>query len=591
MVVFRFFDEIFPDLVLDLNILKRDSQRYSTLLYQHMGVLHVTPNGIKNLEDQTDKLNLVLNTARENGVDLLLTPEYSFPWSSLLATIRDESKWPSQGKIWVLSCEGISKAEFVTAAESLVSEKILLHYDKEPLKSNKTFFDPVVYLFLSSGENPQLVVLIQFKIHHMGAWGGGDTERNHMIQGNEIYVLRNSNSSIRLITLICSEAMNFHHDLNEEAREKLQWNDLPYLILHPQVNPDPFHEAFRTFRKFLLGFEKKDLIALNWNSESTIHGMGKLLRYGSSRSGFYIRSNEIEPMSLSRVRSNHKKGLYYFTRSKNKHAFILNSLPHLYHIDMPPVSIANVEEPQIRRDGPEVITLWAFADAALNQLPNVTDLHSDYLEALGCDSNFLLNPENCIIDKERLACICSGKIGKGGPTWYSVQSLYSVTMEESEVNKRLTFAEDMFDDSQRQRNEYAEAITILNHQILTNEDLYPNSIKIFIKDQPQIGFNRKINPLNGASVVVEEQYKYNLVDVDGNTIPATVCYLGMTHDGNAEEIFDSLQSLFDSNNLNRGGVVVYYKKGNSIVYKADPTAARFTNTNENIGPSFLEIEE
>ena len=136
-------------------------------------------------------------------------------------------------------------------------------------------------------------------------------ERNNLIVGSRIYILRNSPDSIRFMTLICSEAMNFEDNLQPQVRQTLMWADLPYLVFNPQLNPAPADSRFTDFRKFIFQSDNKEIISLNWNNRSTI-GHGKMITHGSSRSGIYIKSDEINTTDYGRVKKNHALGLYYF---------------------------------------------------------------------------------------------------------------------------------------------------------------------------------------------------------------------------------------------------------------------------------------
>ena len=66
-----------------------------------------------------------------------------------------------------------------------------------------------------------------------GLWSGGNIEVDNLIEGNDIYVIKNSNNSTRLVSFICSEAMNVRQELTQDIKDSLDWNDKPFLILNP----------------------------------------------------------------------------------------------------------------------------------------------------------------------------------------------------------------------------------------------------------------------------------------------------------------------------------------------------------------------
>ena len=588
--------EIFPSIQIDLNVLKRESQRYNALLYQHEGILSASALKIGNLASDQQRViarfQAFFSQAKRQNADIILTPEYSCPWNCIENLLSDADAWPNGGKLWAIGAESISKDALQTFEADYLAGKanVIYHYDKSLLTETETFFDPLIYLFRARlNEEEKLTVLIQFKTHHMGIWSGGDIERNNIILGREIYVIRNSVNSISLFSLICSEAMNFQDNFTAAAAAKLQWDDLPYLILNPQVNPDPMHRLFIAFRNYVFRAERKEIIHLNWNNLSKI-GNNALLRDNTSRSGMYSRSNEIELKNPVRIKQNHKNGLYYFFYGVDRHAFILNSQPHVYLIAMPPVHISGVLQPQIRRDGPEILEVSAF-DAADNLIrPTVVpDHHIDYIRGLGCTNVFLLDPDSCIIEKERIACLSSGEmLDKVNRQWFEMPNLRSIRINESiEVNCRLTFAEDSQPESRRQRTIYIDAISVLNGEILPNKALYPASITDLKTEQITIGYNKIVTP-GGRRMAAEDDFRYNLINQTGEPVNATVSYIGAADDEKVNHTFDQLQMIFDKDSMNRGRVVVFYKRGRDYRSRSDPDAGNFLETNDYTGPSIFK---
>ena len=385
---FVYLDGLLGPLVVNLDILKRNSQRKNILLYQHEGSLAADNTRIGNTTDMSDRLRAFMRLAKENGVDLAITPEYSCPLSNVEEIIQNQASWPNDGKLWVIGGESITKDEIERFRQTCNAGNISIHFEEALLQSPNNYFNPLFYIFTSfEAEIKTLIICIQFKTMHMGVWGGGDIERNNLILGNIIYVLRNSQTSIQLLSLICSEAMNFERNLTLQQKERLYWDDLPYLILNPQVNPDPAHHNFASFRRFILSFSNKEIVTLNWNRNSTLAG-NIFLRYNSSRSGLFVKSDEVELKNTSRIRKNHKLGVYYFLIGPNKHAFILNSTPHAYLLSTPPVSITEGLPEQIKRDGPEITQIYSFDQTNnLLPLPGISDNHIEYLESVGCSND------------------------------------------------------------------------------------------------------------------------------------------------------------------------------------------------------------
>jgi len=590
---FTYLDEILPELAnLQLVALTRDSQPYSVLLLQHEGTLVATEHRIGNHVDVSSRFRKFLQKAKADNADLVVTPEYSCPWNCISELISDESRWPGSGKLWVLGCESITKGEIEEIEQKyLTNESIIYYYEKGVLTNEKNFLDPLVYAFKTNIEGiDKLVIVIQFKTTHMGAWGGGVIERDNLIQGSNIYVIRNNPNSICLFTLICSEAINFNHALTEHTRNKLHWDDTPFLILNPQANPDPINGEFIAFRKLVFNTERKEIINLNWNVRSKI-GNTNLLRDNTSRSGFYLRSHEVDQKNLTKLKTNHNLGLYHFFYGVDKFAFILNSSPQIFSVDIPHVAISGVQAPQRRRDGPVVREVAFFNDAGdIAPAQTISDGFADYLGTNECTSQFLLEPANCLVEKERLVCLSSGTfLGRPNQQWYEISNLSSIRLDEAtETSRRVTISEDQRNASVEQRIKYIDSIIVLDTKILPDKSLYPHSIADLKTQELQLGYNKTKNGQH-KRIAEEQSFRFNLVSKDNDPINATICYIGRADDATAAQTFNTIQGLFDhDNSMSRRRVVVFFTKGQTIHHKFDTEAASFLQTDDYTGSSILK---
>ncbi len=571
------------DVHIDLSILRRNTQRHSVLLYQHEGSLYADNTRIGNRNIVNTELELFFEKSRLTGCDLTLTPEYSCPLPVIEDIISHPTKWPATEKLWAIGCESMTKQQLTALQATYHTENVFVHYDTSVLNNQLNYVDPLIYLFqgIHSGQE-KLIILLQFKTMHMGIWGGGIIERNNLIQGNQIFILRNSPDSISFFSLICSEAMNFPDALQQNQQAIQRWIDSPFLIYNPQLNPNPTHRNFTSFRKFVFRFSRKEIISLNWNNKSTLDG-DDFMEYNTSRSGFYIQSEEID-LSPARIKKNHKHGMYYYFYGINKHAFLLNSTPTVFHVAIPPVDIVNALGQQIRREGPELLETCDFNAArnAIDTLPNgITDQHINYLTGVGCTCNFLITHQNCILEKEKLVCLTSGKIDKElGSTWSNIPNIFSIKInEDSEVNRRITFTEDTYPDSLTQRSNYIDTVAGLTDDVLPDKDVYPDSIADLKTDELVIGYNAD------SSV---DNYKFNVLTAAGERRIATICFMGTMPDGVIEKTFDFLQAMFDKDNNHKRRVVVFYKRGNTILSKSDPNAGNIAVTSDFEGPTFLK---
>ncbi|WP_439559040.1 hypothetical protein [Dyadobacter sp.] len=587
---FFFIDEILPGISINLRALSRGTERYRVLLYQHEGVLAFSDGSkLGNLTDCTPQFRAFLNLARETSADLVMTPEYSCPWTNIREIMEDRSLWPVQGKLWALGAESITKEELRAFHSQYATDDKIFHFDATRLREELTFLNPLVYMFQASfGDNRMLVTLVQFKTKHMGVWGGGELERNHLIGGEVVYVLRNNVDSVNLLTLICSEAMNFPAAMGAAQLTQLGWNDRPFLILNPQINPDPLYSEFVAFRKFLFNQERKELISLNWNSSSKI-GQDALLRGGTSRSGIYLNSNQVRFGDLGRIRKNHKLGLYYFYFGRDKHAYVLTSKAHAFLIENLSVNITEGVLAQRMRNGPEIMETFVLrASNTFVSEASISDDHRQVLLDLGCRNAFLNSADNCVLEKERLVCLSAGKfLSRPNESWSNLDQLFSIRLPESTENsKRVTFVEDTSDESRDQLKSYMVAVNTLDGEILPDKAQYPSSIAD-LKAQPVfLGYGQDVDD-DHHKLIHKERYRYNLMNEEGQMIKATVCYLGMTTTQHAIQTYEFLQSMFEEDSMNRRRVVVFYKLGLVPLVIADVDAGRIVVVEERGLSSFL----
>jgi hypothetical protein len=569
-------------ITIDLNVLKRESQPYSMLLYQHEGTLVGNDLFIGNSANVNPQFQAFLRMAKDKNSDLVLTPEYACPWLIIDQVLFDPNLYPADGKLWVLGCESISKPEMIAFQEKFNTGNIRVYFDEVVLQKDKDFLDPLVYIFRGKDQGQdKLVVLIQFKTHHMGVWGD-HLERDHLIQGDKIYVLRNSNTSVHFFSLICSEAMNFQDYLTPSERDRVEWNDKPFLIYNPQCNPDPVHNKFINFRSFLLGFNRKELISLNWTN-SSMYGQNPLMKYNFSRSGFNVKSIEVD-ITKQRIKHNHHLGMYYFALGQHKHSFVLNSSIHVFSIANQSVDIIGGVNEQQRKDGPQITEIFKLnqgKDELIKITTGASDSHIAYLIETGCSSTFLKSPLNCIIEKELLVSLSTGKIEKSnGSCWTGISNIYALKSDEhSEHNFRITFTEDRYLQNIEQRSRYIEAVSELENTILTTPDLLPDSIAELKNLNLKIGYHLDSN---------KDDYRYNVINAQNESIPATLCYMGHHPIEIINRAFDNIQGLFDIENNNRGRVVIFYKRGNIIHARSDPFAGSILRTNIHESPSIFK---
>lgn len=570
-MVFTFLETL--NIEIDLTVLRKDSQPYSALLYQHEGNLHADDTCIRNNTNAEPQLLAFLKKSLESNADLALTPEYCCPWTVIEYIIKNQTHWPRDGKLWAYGCEAITKQQIQDFRTAYTNNEVHIHFDNIVLQKDGNYLDPLVYIFRGShNEQPKLIILIQFKTAHMGVWTS-PIERDNYIGGEEIYVLRNSRTSIHFFSLICSEAMNFQDAMVPEMLEHLDWDDRPYLIFNPQLNPNPTHDRFCRFKEYILRNDRKELITLNWTAASKLLNHDLTLN-NSSRSGFYMKSVEAD-LSHRRIKQNHALGMYYFSFGQNKHAFVLNSIAHAFLIHNAPVSIVAGLPEQQRRDGPRTVGTFTFNATNVSletSTAGISDSHLDYLKSAGCTCTFLNDPNTCILEKEMLVSLTSGNIKKiFGKEWSEIHNLYALQSDQqTEINRRITFTQDSYESNEAQRRLYLETVSELEHSILTHPELFPESIKDLGSEVLRIGYTNDARNNN---------YRYNVITAAGEGKIATICYMGHSSDNQIVKAFDNLRGIFDNDNNNKRRVVIFYKREGRFCSKYDAEAGSILSTN------------
>ena len=169
-----------------LDALQTRPAPYQALLCQPGGTLESSPRRIGNLDSTAaaPAYRALLGKATTSHADLVLTPEYSVPWSVFNDIIQGHPI-PPEGALRALGFESITPVELRTleaAMASAAQPTILLH---EPLNHRqarqKTFIDPLVYLFWAREDNTGadvLCALVQFKT--VGSRDPDHVERDHL---------------------------------------------------------------------------------------------------------------------------------------------------------------------------------------------------------------------------------------------------------------------------------------------------------------------------------------------------------------------------------------------------------------------------
>ncbi len=153
-----------------LNVLVPNEQKYTALLMQPQGDIEISGAVVRNRDRAlaAAQFGAFLREACETDADLVVTPEYSMPWSSLAAAIQ-ASTIPAQGKLWAIGCESIRYNELEQLKQDLAPFATVI-FETLPAQQDR-FLDPLAYVFLTQPADgngaAKLVMLVQFKTFPM----------------------------------------------------------------------------------------------------------------------------------------------------------------------------------------------------------------------------------------------------------------------------------------------------------------------------------------------------------------------------------------------------------------------------------------
>jgi hypothetical protein len=288
-----------------------------------------------------------------------------------------------------------------------------------------------------------------------------------------------------------------------------------------------------------------------------------------------------------RFKYNHRNGVYYHKFGIKNHAFLLNNEVDIFLIRLAPVRILGDAQPLVRRDGPEILEVESYERATatfINTTGQVPDGHMDYLGSLGCGCDYLMHQDGCIIEKERLVCLSSGLVKKGLPL-INISEIQSFEMKQDmELNVRITVIDDNRPDAIQRNAGYINSINNIIYDIIPVkiENHYPESIRDLRKENITIGF---------SDTSRQEGYKFNVIRTTGESLEATMVYVGGISRKEAERVFDDIQSLFEIRSKFKRRVLVYYRHGANYLSISDVQAGIIGHTEEEDGPTIINTQK
>ena len=532
-----------------LEVLNLDANLYTALLLQPVNAIEYTNEYIRNADENIAKQKLkgFFDIALENNVELAITPEYSCPWTVIEGLIV-ESRLPQESKLWIIGCESIQPQQLHNIING--HNDIIWIYDEEIVHQNlhsNHFFDPVCYLFKTRAQETnelRTIAIVQFKIQFMG---GISWERDNYIEGQNIYILENQNQSSRLFTFICSDTLNTNLNRQDEPPN---FNVFPYLIIHIQLNPSPFHIDFRRYREdvYNRNQDNKEVICLNWGRFVQMNGTERWNDYGGS--AVFTKSTQID-LRDERINHNQEKGLYY-TRWTNRRSniYLLNFDEHIFCIRNTKPSQAEGLAVIARRTGPDVyfIRKWDNEGHIWNEFERTDDGFNELCNSIEGEGNFntLLDGEISSVNLERLIALSVGDAVQ--KEWYDVTNNKFFLIDDDGINKRMTFTQDPCPVTQESRRRNLILFARLANHIVLDEEYFPDVISD-LKCNCKVSYSPDDNPIS---------FNMNLFPISGDAPPATGIYKGEVDKIVAVETYEKVAMLFpESENWTR--IVVWYR--------------------------------
>lgn len=483
---------------------------YQALLCQPDGTLESSTHRIGNLDSAAvaPAYTALLRKAMTSRADLVITPEYSVPWSVFNDIIQGDLL-PPVGSLWALGFESITPTELrelAAVAPTAAQRTALLH---EPLddreEHQKTFIDPLVYVFWARDDNTGedvLCALVQFKT--VGSRDDDHVERDHLYLGTTIYKFTSPTNPIALLGLICSDAFEFqnhvadHHDA--------------LLLLHIQLNQKPSHDAYAAYRHRLFEIasdSRVELICLNWAA-----GVVADNQVWNNIAGSMWCLSPLRPSPTDNdIDAMHHGGVYYSVVNNRWHGFYLNYSPHALLLRKTAVF---VDGPQVlaQHTPPQVIERIGWDAASNNWIDRVAnDGFTAFIAAYEpLDSSLPTLCGTSALAVERALELLVGPAGQPAK-WHDVSELESLKVGRHESLKCMTVSQE--DDPGREGVAFRRSRARLAQVAVTlpTADLeWPPSVADLSN-----GFELSWDSTNPHCNVV--------VTTDGG-LPATLLYLG-----------------------------------------------------------------
>jgi hypothetical protein len=315
VVEFKSMSSLLGNQYPELDVCSNNGTSIKVFQWQPQGVLDLdNDRGIKYEDAQfLEKARNFIQIAKEKHSDLVLTPEYSFPYTVLTEVINDRTKWPEQGKLWCLGTQGESRERFISIISEWKTSSDLNVIDYAYANDNlniRSFVCPLFYLFLAA--DGKLCIVPQFKTVPM-ADARLSFEGVGLCIGRIIFFFESTVQECKnvFLSLICADAIGINSTqiFNEVKKTGI-------ILFNPQLNPKPRCSNMLTLRDELINNQAHQvrILTLNWSENTRINNTSH--KFMMPWSAFYKYSNGNKlTNNRSQLRTNkennHKNGTGY----------------------------------------------------------------------------------------------------------------------------------------------------------------------------------------------------------------------------------------------------------------------------------------
>ncbi|MGZ6555136.1 MAG: hypothetical protein ACXVDV_21320, partial [Bacteroidia bacterium] len=317
------------------------------------------------------------------------------------------------------------------------------------------------------------MILIQFKSKPCS---GGELgiENTKMKIGTQYYIFRNSQDSILLLTLICSDAFN-----ESRVTEINALSNSPLLVFHIQLNENTRHHTFTSYKKILFnaGNKNRDIYCLNWADSTRLITPLATKTIKDSFSSHFTQAEKVKTDDDT-VYLNHLKGLYIlYWNNKKSYAYAFNPRESVFVVSNHKPSQTLSPFANRGRYGLRVEEVYEWSTDKWAVCAEVDDGFE--AKALAYSIQEEVGDLQNVMALERALHIAVGQINTNSSNdsnWHKLESLFSFEIGEEEKIHRLTCLFENHNECTQKVNGIYSSVKNLKRLLKNSTDI-PEGIK------------------------------------------------------------------------------------------------------------------